>query len=274
MIAGAATLMAGDGGLAFGPPIALVQQVQPGVPAVLQRAGSALFVAENRGASAVDAMLTAGPPATAGMPTWELGYEALPDPSWLRVDPAALRLDAGGRVRAGVTVQVPNHPRWANRRFCAALTLRQQPAAGVGAVLAIAARVLIETTPQPSAAAGADAPIATIPSQVQVQPDMPARVLVRCGDGRPRALAIRRLAEVEADPARRARYLSPGCHAAPEAWLTATLHPPAQPDGWTTLEIAMHRDPQDAATEELLFIGDAADLDARTGALAFVRVRP
>ncbi len=258
-----------QGGVALGPAMALALDIPAGVDVDASAERRLLYTLGNRGGEALPVTLHALPPAAAGVSTWELGYEPLPDPGWVQLAPSALVLPPGSEVKSHVVLHVPAGSTWLNRRFVACVTLRPGTQPGVGAGLALAARLLIETTTSSSADAGADAPLATVPSRVGL--DLPpggagsATVLVRRrGRSDPTTVQWRHLATLEGDAVRRLRYRTPftiedATIATPGA---AELH--AEAGAWMPMTITLHA-PADAVPgsryEDILVIGTAADLE-------------
>ena len=240
------------GGMALGPALVLVQGIQPGTPT-----GSGIaYRVENRGSIPLQVTLAALPPELAGTPTWELGYEALPDRSWLSVIPETLILAPATQAEVLLRWKLPEDRALLNRRFVGCLFMRQGGPSAVGAGLALAARVQFETASDSSADAGAAAALATVPSLIAVElaPGTTAQrsvLLRRNGASVDEELTWISLEGVETDAERRMRYATPGTTPAAiatpaegrlerhgDAWvpLTLNLQAPADAVPGTRLE--------------------------------------
>lgn len=89
------------------------------------------FALTNRGEKPVRVAVAVEAPAPEAL---EAGYEALPDPAWVQVSPAALDIGPGETKAAKVTLRIPKDARWKGRHFQVSLwsRLTEQPvAAGV-----------------------------------------------------------------------------------------------------------------------------------------------
>lgn len=256
-------------GLALGPTLALATDVPLGQRINLQTAGAVHYEATNYGTQPMLASLSVLSPLTAAVPAWELGYEPIPDSAWFLVDPTRVMLIPGVTNTAQISVQVPADSRWANRRFVACVTLRPGGEQGVGAGLGLAARLLIETEINRSAEAGADAPLATVPSRAEASAAAGVRsqvaVLVRRNVPAPdgdRVLHWKRLIELVPEDERRVRYRRPGTREA--AIATPAVASISAPDKqWMPFEIGLTA-PAGASSgevyEEILVLGSQAAL--------------
>jgi len=266
--------------------MAIIQDVTPGVPVDTSVDRALRYALENRGDGALPVTVQGQPPASAGLETWELGYEPLPDAAWLLMSPTNVVLPPAATVYAHATLRIPAGSQWANRRFVACVAMRPGNQLDTGAGLALAARVLIDTAANASADAGADAPIATVPSRVEAQlaadGSATVTVLVRRpkGDG-PLDLAWRRLNTVETDFDRRLRYRTPGTIEEAIIAHPTVEHLTAEAGAWFPLSITLSA-PADAVPstryEEILVIGTNAELDvaadprhSRQPAVALIR---
>ena len=254
------------GGIALGPALALVQQVPLGQKDV-ELAGLTYRV-ENRGATELPMAIAILPPAQAGTVLWELGYEPVPDPSWISVVMAGSDTLAAGEARDfRLRVQIPNELQWANRRFVACVTARPGRGAGVGAGLNLAARLLIETAASDNAEGSTQA-LATAPSSVRLTmrpgDTSEATVLIRrpTGPVEDATLVWKRLSEVEPEAVRRDRYRTPGTAEAPSDMVSVSLVGEAPPGAWQVLRLALHAPIRTDATsfEELLVVCNAHEI--------------
>jgi len=197
--------------------------------------------------------------------SWELGYEPLPDPSWITATKLGSDTLASGEGRDfGVRLQIPNEPQWANRRFVACVTARPGNGAGIGAGLSLAARLLIETASSDNAAGSSQA-LATAPSCVRVtmRPGEigESSVLIR----RPAddaTLTWKRLSEVEPEAVRRDRYRTPDTAEAPTDMISVSSIGEAPAGALQVLRLALHAPTRSDATsfEELLVVGAASEI--------------
>ncbi len=253
-------------GIALGPALSLVQDIRPGSAISNPNQPALQFRIENRGTQTMAMTVAAEAPAQAGTQIWEFGYEPIPDISWLTVETAVHALPGGTASEVPVHIAIPAGREWENRRFVACVTLRPGARPGVGAGLALAARVLIDTSVNGSADAGAGAPIATIPARTSVTlapgAQQKADVLLRwnlASDEIPELLTVR-LADILPNEEARMRYRSPGTEEWPSA-LTTTNAPLAAKSGtWAPLHLTITA-PTSArpgsTLEEIIVIGPA-----------------
>lgn len=246
------------GGMALGPSLTMIQGVVPGGPA---ETGLAYHL-ENRGTSPLTLSLAVQPPQHAGTPTWELGYEPVPDPAWFTITPSVVELAGGESRDATLTWTLPAGAEFLNRRFAVCVVMRPGDKAAVGAGLALAARVQFETASDPSADAGAMAALATIPSAVTVDLAPGAAtdctVLVRrTGATGAGEMAWTGLDQAESEAERRPRYATPGT--IPAAIVTPPQGSlPSHGSDWVPLKLHVQA-PADAMPgtqlEQILVVG-------------------
>lgn len=209
-------------GVSFAPAICLATNVPVGQTIDLAAAGQP-FLIDNRGHEASELYLTAIDPLRGGMPLWEYGYEPIPDPSWIRCSLDSNVPGSPARTTVAVSITVPDDPRWAGRKFVAGVRLSSGKPKGLGAGLAMCARLLVETTDRFQHDSGGGW-LATVPGTVRVENQAPGtsgvRVLtLRNGTEAPLAIQIRRLAEAEPRAAKRRDYLT--VQPVPAAWMPA-----------------------------------------------------
>lgn len=251
------------GGIALGPAMTLVQQVSLGrMKADLSELS---YRVENRGATELPITIAILQPARAGTALWELGYEPIPDPSWITaVMSGADTLAAGESRDFRLHLQIPDEPQWLNRRFVACVTARPGHGEGVGAGLSLSARLLIETTSSDNAS-GSTQPLATAPSCVRtsMRPDEAGETTVLIRRSMDNAtLMWKRLSDLVPEAVRRDRYRTPGTAEAPADMVTVTSVGEAPPGAWQVLRLALHAPSRSDALsfEELLVVGTAPEL--------------
>jgi hypothetical protein len=132
------------GGMGLGPALALVRPVPLGTRVDLAVAGVPIQV-ENRSHEPQRLRLGVADPARAGLVSWERGYEAPPDLAWFTVDPATFTVPPRSRLLASLALNIPDRPELANQHWCLAVVLAPEAAQGIGAGLALAGRLQIET---------------------------------------------------------------------------------------------------------------------------------
>ena len=209
-------------GVAFGPAICLVTNVPVGQSINLATSGQP-FIIENRGPETADLSVVGVDPLRGGMPLWEYGYEPIPDATWIHCSPDSIGLGAPAQMPVEVSITVPDDPQWAGRKFVAGVRLGAGQSVGLGAGLAMCARLLFETTDRFQHDAGGGW-LATIPGTVRVEAVTPGtsdvRLLrLRNGTAEPLRLTARRLIDAEPRPAKRLDYLT--VQAVPAAWMPA-----------------------------------------------------
>ena len=246
-------------GVAFAPAIALVTRVPLGAAVNLAIDAHQPFIVDNRGPGTAEVNLRAVDPVKGGMPLWEYGYEPIPDPSWVHCAPDSLGMGVG-QTEVEVIITVPDEAQYAGRKFVAGVRLGLGANEGVGAGLAMCARLLFETQDRSQHDAGGGW-LATVPGTVAVAEPAGTtgvRLLaLRNGTDAPLALICRRLAEVEP---RAAKLLDYHTVAATEtSWLTLPEPFDLAPGAGTTLRLpfTIPAEAKPGSYEDLLLFGAA-----------------
>ena len=88
--------------------------------------------------------------AKATLSSWEMGYESIPDLSWLRLDKSEVEVPAKSSGKVNLFINVPNKPEFFNRKWMAvvACTPGKTDPKGSSVGLIVASRVQIETAPK------------------------------------------------------------------------------------------------------------------------------
>jgi hypothetical protein len=84
-------------------------------------------------------------PAEAGARAWERGYESLPEPAWVRVEPATIVIPAQSIGKVRLITDFPKQDELAGRKFVAGLLLR--PTVEEGVSIGLMGRILVELEP-------------------------------------------------------------------------------------------------------------------------------
>lgn len=160
-------------GMRLGPALCLIRDLPLGKSTDLAAVGLPVQV-ENRSTEELRLALVVAPPIQAGMSSWERGYEAIPDPTWLQLTPDHIVLPPRTYMQIVPTISIPDRPELANRRFLVTFTLSAggPGAAQVGAGLALCGRMQFETQVSVEPVANAGSPLSFAPS-ASLQPGAP-----------------------------------------------------------------------------------------------------
>jgi hypothetical protein len=242
------------GGMALAPALALVRTIPLGVRVDLAEAGIP-FQIENRSAEQMTLSLVATDPRKAGIAGWEAGFEAPPDMSWFRIEPGTCVVPARSRVLATLIAEIPDRPDLANRHFCVCAVLAPPAGSRIGAGLALAGRLLIETEVRSDTSSHGGMPLSLTPVLSETEGNASRTLVLRNNDTAPRHWKLQPMAAVVPDPVRRQRYAARGTTAT-DAWSTVVPHEGVLQPGAEVSLVCNTVVPADAAPgvyEELLF---------------------
>ena len=270
-------------GMTISPGLFLLQGIPPGQPVDLAAVAGFHFVVPNTEPKETTYNVISAKPIEGGILQWEAGYEEIPDPSWCRLEPRVFTIAPQKQAEIGLTIDIPDRPEFYNRRFVVAIVLAEGADPGIGVGLALAARIMIETIPDPTKGGNA---LATIPAIVNVRGTPGQTVLATTRivnrTGADRVLHPHRLSEIVRDPLRRPRYASTGFEFLAEtSWLTPGFTAMTLPADYSAPWTAALTIPADAVPgkdyEELAFlVEDPASKDERVTSgtvVTFVRVQ-
>ena len=226
--------------LEMGPGMFMVQDVPPGREINLRKIGGVLFTVTNRTDQAMDYSLSCHRPAKGGLPTWEKGYEEIPNAAWCYLEETTITVPAKSEKQVGLIINIPDEPENYNRKFMLAVILNTGKTGNTSVGLAVACRVQIETAINDHLDSSTGAPLAIVPGTISVSgkpgATVSGSVLVRNNTSSRLDTAVVRLPQVYADPIKYPRYDSNGFEPQIEPWLapqTATF--PLDAGGGTLL---------------------------------------
>ena len=209
--------------LEMGPGMFMVQEVPPGREVNLRKIGGVLFTVTNRTDQAMDYSLSCHRPAKGGLPTWEKGYEEIPNAAWCYLEETTITVPAKSEKQVGLIINIPDEPENYNRKFMLAVILNTGKVGNTSVGLAVACRVQIETAINDHLDSSTAAPLAVVPGTITISGKPGATVsgvaLVRNNTSSRLDAAIIRLPQVYADPIKHPRYDSNGFQPQKEPWL-------------------------------------------------------
>ena len=209
--------------LEMGPGMFMVQDVPPGREIDLHKLGGVLFTVTNRADHAMDYTLRCQRPKEGGLPTWEQGYEEIPNAAWCYLEETTITVPAKSEKQVGLIINIPDEPENYNRKFMLAVILNTGKVGNTSVGLAVACRVQIETAINDHLDSSTAAPLAVVPGTITVRGKPGATVsgcaLVRNNTGGRLDAAVMRLPQVYADPIKHPRYDSNGFQPHQEPWL-------------------------------------------------------
>ncbi len=229
--------------LEMGPGMFMVQDVPPGREVNLRKIGGVLFTVTNRADHAMDYTLSCHRPQEGGLPTWEKGYEEIPNAAWCYLEETTITVPAKSEKQVGLIINIPDEPENYNRKFMLAVILNTGKNGNTSVGLAVACRVQIETAINDHLDSSTVAPLAVVPGTITVSgkpgATVSGSVLVRNNTSGRFDATVVRLPQVYADPIKHPRYYSSGFEAQKEPWLapqTAAL--PLDAGGGTLLSFS------------------------------------
>lgn len=151
LIAGAMIVSTAEGGLALGPALILVRDVQVGRKFSLGEVAKVRYQLINNGDEAAVYSVKAVAPDSYNFAEFELGYEPAPDMAWFRLDREEVEVPAHGRAEVDLTVDIPDRPELRNRHWIVAIEAGRPQKMAIGAALRLRARIMLETEVAPPA---------------------------------------------------------------------------------------------------------------------------
>jgi hypothetical protein len=107
------------GGFGIGPGMVMVENIRPGEGEVdVNKTTGFSFEVEN-GTTEKHVFSVFARPAKGMISSWEMGYESIPDVSWLRLDKSEVEVPANSRVKVNLFIKVPDKKELYNRKFMA-----------------------------------------------------------------------------------------------------------------------------------------------------------
>ena len=107
----------------MGPGMFMLQDVPPGREVNLRKIGGVLFTVYNRSDQAQDYTLSCKRPGLGGLPTWEKGYEEIPNAAWCYLEETTVTVPPKSEKQVGLIVNIPDEPENWNRKFMLAVIL-------------------------------------------------------------------------------------------------------------------------------------------------------
>ncbi len=245
--------------LSISPGLFTVENIPPGNDVDLRTSGMTFSIPNGSEAEATY-NLTCMKPREGGIGRWEDGYEEIPDATWCTMEHNVVTVPAKGTGEVGLKIAIPDKPEHYNRRFVLAVVLKTGANPNIGVGMALAARVLIETSVDPVRGGGA---LACLPAKITLtgMPGSQVSGTVQVTNGGNAALQVQsaRLSEVVADPVKHPRFIGSGTQALGDAsWLTAAPAPLVVPAAGKSPLAFTSRIPADAKPgqryEELVFL--------------------
>lgn len=170
------SLAAGEGGVALGPALILLREVQPGASVRLSQLTPAKYQVANNTNAAVTVEVSASTPDPAQPSTWEAGFEAPAVPGLVALERLGtvaashvVEIEAGKAAEFDLVISLPARPDLANRHFVAYVEAGQPSGVALGARLRLRARALIETAPADPGAEGPGGALVWEPSRVDLR---------------------------------------------------------------------------------------------------------
>lgn len=262
--------------MSINPGLFLLQGITPGQPVDLAAVAGFHFEVPNSDPVETTYNIASSKPIEGGMLNWEVGYEEIPDPAWCQLDKRVFTIPAKGTAQIGLTIDIPDRPECYNRRFVVAIVLRPGSDPGIGVGLALAARIMIETAPDPERGGNA---LATIPATISAQgvPGETVKATTRVANrtGAHLRLQPRLIADLVSDPAKHGRFASQDCRfVTTPSWLIPGFQAVVLADAASALYSVEARIPETAVPgtryEELAFLASEGGAESPS-VVTFVR---
>jgi hypothetical protein len=174
------SLTAGEGGVALGPALILLREVQPGSTVRLSQLTPAKYQVANNTNATVTVEVAATTPDPTQPVAWEAGFEAPAIPGLVALErngtvaaSHVVEIEAGRSAEFDLVLSLPARADLANRHFIAYIEAGQPSAVALGARLRLRARALIETAPADPGTEATSGALVWEPSRVDLrqQPD-------------------------------------------------------------------------------------------------------
>lgn len=270
-----------SGGFGIGPGMVLVENIRPGDGEVdVNKSTGFSFEVEN-GTKEKHVFSVFARAAKGMISSWEMGYESVPDVSWLRLDKTEVEVPPNSKAKVNLFIKVPDKPELYNRKFMAVVGCSpgrsEQNVSSVG--LIVASRVQIETASNDEVDGLNAGSVSLVPSSWLMPDARPGdswrKVFkIRNNTKEEHTYSVKRIADVEKDPSRHDRYYGQGCiKLDKESWMNIkdkdmsfTLKPNEVKELTVNVAVGKKALPQ-KRYEELLFLQD------ETGHVQFLRLR-
>lgn len=276
-IAGVATFsISAQASLAISPGLIASRDVTPGAPEVdLMGNSTTSFLIHNTSDTAQGYSILVEKPSGGG---WELGYEAIPDISWLRTEPAVIDVAPKSVGKFKVFIKVPAKPEYYNRKWMAyAIVTPGKEAAKTGNPigLRVACRLQIETVNNASSDGVNAGNLSIVPSEISANADagvsFDQTVKVRNNTDAEHTYTIKGIKAAEAEGEKHPRYYGPGFEMVKDSsWVEAKQTFTLKPNETLELKLKVQipaATPVGKKYEELLFFFD------EKGCKNFLRIR-
>ncbi len=247
--------------LAFGPPLALFQDIPPGFEVDLKKVGQFSFRVANRSKNPQSYVLSIEAPPTDNRKSWEYGYEPIPDLSWCKMHKDEITVPGATTEKVSLTIQIPEKPENYNRKFLFYVRIQSGTKQNIGVGLSLVARVLVETKVKPDVDKLGGKGLAFAPGQITLKgkpgSEFSAEVLLQNNFGKDINLKQAKLSDFYQE-FKFQRYQSSGFTLLPKkGWLSPVPDQTVKKDGKNKYKIS-GTIPDSAKAgdkyEELLFI--------------------
>jgi hypothetical protein len=270
------------------PGLAMIQNIPPGQEVTLGTFNLFIYGHNDGDEDQTFSFEPQQPNGTWGR-DWEAGYEPFPDLSWCHMVETLVDCKPKEKAAGNLVLNIPDRPENYNRKWvlCVLVKKQNRQRAIIGAGLAVAVRLMIETTVKDDVDGVAAGPLAFVPGTITLEgkpgQKVEFEVKLRNNSGARMTCQAERLNQIYSKPHKYARYTTTGYEALmADSWLT-----PVTP--LFTLESEAKVDFKLAATipetvdaskkyEELVFIRGTGPINGDDGnegmaAMTFVRVR-
>jgi hypothetical protein len=267
------------GGFGMGPGIVLLESIRPSNGEVdVATATNFTFEVYNDTPEKHTFTITVRN-ARSTLSSWEMGYENLPDTSWLRLDQPELEIEPGAKGKVKLFVKIPDKLENYNRKWMAVVACSpgKAKAGGSSVGLMVASRVQIETV-QRDEGTGENAgrigvtPCAWMMSDVRPGDSWRKTFKIANNTDAEHTYTVKRIGELEKDETKHDRYFGQGfTKVAAESWAkpretTFTLQPRKVYELTIGVQVPKNVTPA-KSYEELVFLQD------ETGHVDFLRLR-
>lgn len=202
-----------SGGFGIGPGMVLIENIKPGGGQVdvASKTGFTFEVVNDTNEKQLFNVTSRTARAT--ISSWEMGYESIPDASWLQLEKKEIEVDAKSKGKIKMTLNIPDKPEYYNRKWmgivaCAPGAARTDGGSSVG--LVVASRVQIETlTRDDVEPAGGD--VGLVPASWMMSDAKPGDswrkvIKIRNNTKDEHVYSVKQIGDVEKEASRHARY--------------------------------------------------------------------
>jgi hypothetical protein len=274
--------------LSVSPGLAMVQNIPLGQEVNLGKLGLSICGHNDGDEVQTFAFKPEVPSGTWGR-DWEAGYEAFPDVSWCRMEEGYVDAQPKDTANGALILNIPDRPENYNRKWVIYVLVQKdnRKARGIGAGMAIAVRLMIETVVNDKVDGAAAGPLAFIPGTITV-PVKPGEktdfaVKLRNNSGLRLTCKTERLNQIYSKPHKYPRYTTTGCEALlKDSWTTpADELFSLEADATMSFKLNVVVPPDVDASkkyEELVFVRGTGPVNGDDGtqgmaAMTFIRIR-